>query len=156
MHEGVDILELAVHGGKADIGHLVGLFQLFHHLFADDLGADLPLQRVLDLLLDLAGHTLHIRHGHGTLFAGALDALHDLAAVKALAAAILLDDHHGQAFYRFIGGKALLALQALTAAADAAAFVSGAGIHDLALFITTIGTSHLSVHTLPPLQCGYI
>ena len=42
-HEGVDVLELAVHAGEADVGHLVGGLQLLHDLFADDLGAGLPL-----------------------------------------------------------------------------------------------------------------
>ena len=48
-HEGVDILELAVDRGETDIGHFVGGLQLLHHLFTDDIGADLTLQRVLDL-----------------------------------------------------------------------------------------------------------
>ena len=56
-------------------------------------------------------------------------------------AAVLLDDHHGQALHRFIGGKAALAPQALPAAADAA-LVGRSGIHHLALLISAIGTLH--------------
>ncbi len=42
-HEGVDVLELAVDAGEADVGHLVGGFQLLHDLLTDDLGAGLAL-----------------------------------------------------------------------------------------------------------------
>ena len=53
VHEGVDVLELAVDGGEADVGDLVHAAQLVHHLLADGLGRDLALEGVLQVLLDL-------------------------------------------------------------------------------------------------------
>ena len=81
--------------------------------------------------------------GDGPLFAGALDAAQHFAAVEALAGTVLLDDHHGQALHRLVGGEALFAGQALPAAADAAALIGMAGIHHLAFLISEIGTSHM-------------
>ena len=46
-----------------------------------------------------------------------------LALIKTLAAAVLFNDHERQAFHRLIGGKSLVALQALSPAADAGAFI---------------------------------
>ena len=46
---------------------------------------------------------------HRPLLTGADHAVDELVAVEALSAAVLLDDHDGQALHRFIGGEALLA-----------------------------------------------
>ena len=115
-HEGVDILELAVHGGEADVGHLVCLFQLFHHLFTDVLGADLPLQGVLDLLLDLADDLIGIDRA---LLARLHNSAEYLIAVKKLFFAVLLYYELLNGFNSFKRGKPFLTFKAFPSAADA-------------------------------------
>ena len=144
MHEGVDVLELAVDGGEADVGDLVHAAQLVHHLLADGLGRDLAFEGVLQVLLDLLADALELVERHRTLLAGADHTAQDLAPVEALAAAVLLDDDHRQALHRFIGGEALFARQA-----DAAALLRRAGVDDLAFLVTAVGAFHgLAPHFL--------
>lgn len=81
---------------------------------------------------------------------GADHAAQHLPPVKTLAAAVLLHHHHRQALHRLIGGKSLAAGKALPPAADAAVFVRGPGINDLALTVTAIGTLHTGPPNAPP------
>ena len=146
-HEGADVLELAVDRGEADIGHLVHLTQAIHHQLSDPGGGHLPIHLVLKGLLNLIGDPLQLAEGHRALLTGAQHTVEQLALVKGLAAAVLFDDHQGQALHRLIGGKALVAGQALPPAADAGPLVRRPGIHHLALQMGTIGTFH---GVLPP------
>ena len=145
-HEGADILELPVHRGKADIGHLVHILEPLHDHLADAAGGDLPIHLVLERLLDLLGDLLQGIKGHRPLLTGPDHPVEELAAVKGLAAAVLLDDHHGQRLHDLEGGKTLVTLQALPAAADAGAVLGRPGVHDLAVDVTAKGTFH-AVHT---------
>ena len=75
-HEGVDILELAVHRGETDIGHFVYLTQLLHDLLTHHIGSDLPLKTVLQALFDLIGHLLQLRQRDRALLAGEMIGCH--------------------------------------------------------------------------------
>jgi hypothetical protein len=96
----------------------------------------------LEGLLDFGGDTVQSFKGNGTLFTGTDHAVEQLALIKGLAATVLFNDDQRKAFYRFIGSKALVALKALAAAADAGAFIGGTGIDDFAVKRGTIRTFH--------------
>ena len=113
-----------------------------HHLLTDALAGDLPLHGVLEILLDLGGNALQFCQRHGALFTGADHAAQHLAALEALAASVLFHHHHGKALHRFIGSEASGAGKALSAAADAGIFISGARVDDFALAVSAIGTFH--------------
>ena len=121
------------HADVAQYHAATGLETLFGWLYL--LGRTQRLRELVRLLLE------HLK-GHGALFARADHAVQDLALVKALAAAVLFDDDHRQALHRLIGGEALGTREALAPAADAAALFGRAGINDLALFVSAIGTFH--------------
>lgn len=86
-HEGVDVLKLAVNGGKAHVGDLVHVLEALHDHLADLLGRDLALERALQLLLDLVGDLLQHRQRHLALVAGTHHSVDELALIKALTAA---------------------------------------------------------------------
>ena len=79
------------------------------------------------------GDLLQHRQRHLALVTGAHHAVDELALIKALAAAVTLDDDEWERFNDLIGRKALLAGKALAAAADGCALLRRAGINDLAL-----------------------
>ena len=53
-HKAVDVLELAVDGSKTHISDLIQRLEPFHNQFADIGGGNLPIERILDDLLDVA------------------------------------------------------------------------------------------------------
>ncbi len=117
-HKGADVLKLPVHRREADIGHLVHLSQPVHHQLPNLRRGDLPVHVVLENLLNFVGNLLQLSKGHRALLTGPDHAVEQLAFVKCLAAAILLDDHQRQTLHGLIGCKPLMARQALPAAAD--------------------------------------
>ena len=133
IHKRIDILELPVHRREADVGHLVQVPEALHDQLPDAGGADLPPQLVLELLLDLVGGPLQQGEGDRPLLAGLEHAAQELAPVKGLPGAALLDDHQGEHLHGLVGGEAILAFQALPPPADAGAVVGGAGVDDLAV-----------------------
>ena len=59
-HEAVDVLELPVDRGKADIGDFVERLQALHDELADLFCRDLAVERILDGLFDLIGGALKL------------------------------------------------------------------------------------------------
>ena len=141
-HEAVDVLELTVHRGEADVADLVQGLEPLHDHLADVIGADLPLHGVHDGLLDLIGDALELRDGHGAVDAGVLQTGQDLLLVEVLAGAVLLHHHHGQALHHLIGGEPPLTAQTFPPTADGEIIVRVAGIHHLAFLVTAEGTFH--------------
>ena len=141
-HKRMNILKLPVNRSKPHIGHLVHLPQLLHDLLPHHVGGDLPLQAVLEILLDLVGHPLQLRHGDRPLLAGPEHTPQHLVPVEALPAPVLFNDHQGQRLHHLVGGKALFAPQAFPPAADALPFIGGAGIDNLALREAAVGAFH--------------
>ena len=99
------------------------LVQIVHHELADDLRFDFLIKTFLQFFFDPVDERLDLLDADGTLFAGLEDAGDDLVAVETFAPAVLLDDHERHFLDVLIGRKALLALQAFAAAADAFTFV---------------------------------
>ena len=61
-----------VDGGKADVGHFINGLQALHDHLTDAVSADLPLQSILDGLLDLGGDALQVSGVHLALVEGAV------------------------------------------------------------------------------------
>jgi hypothetical protein len=137
-----------VNGCKPDVSHLVDGLQPLHDHLTDLIGADLPIQGVLDALLDLCGDPIQICHSHLPLVKGADHGVENFIPVEALMGAIPLNHDHRQAFHHLIGGKPTLTIQTLTAAADAAAILRMAGIHHFTFLVCTKRTLHRSLNSL--------
>ena len=142
IHKGTDVLELTVDGGEADIGDLVHILQFFHDQLTDFGRGDLALHLILESLLNVIGDFFQCSHGNRALLTGLQHTAQQLALIKGLTVSVTLDDHQRQTFHGLIGGEALVALQTLTAAANAAALLGGTGVYDLAFKMGTIGTFH--------------
>ena len=104
MNETADILETAVNRGKTNVGDLVKGLDPLHDHFADFIGADFPLQGILDALLDFGGDPIQISHIHLPLVESTDHGIHDLVPVKALAGAVTLNDNDGKALHNLICG----------------------------------------------------
>ena len=147
LKEGVDVLELAVNGGKPHVGHLVQVLQPVHDHFPDLDAGNLPLQGALQLLLDLIGDVLDGLGADRPLFAGLHETADDLRPVEALTAPVPLDHQKGQTLHDLIGGESLAAAETLPPAADGGALFGRSGINDLAFAVTAVRTAH--GHSLP-------
>ena len=131
LDEVVDVLELAVDRGKADVRHLVELPQLVHHEPADFRGRDLALGPVLQRRLDAVSHRLDRGEAHRTLLAGLEQPRHQLLPLEALAAAVLLHHHVRDLIDPLVAGEPPAAVEALAAAADDLALLALARVDDL-------------------------
>ena len=60
IHKRVDVFELAVNRGEANVGNLVNALDLFHSQLADLRGRDLAVKAALDLCLDRINHCLDL------------------------------------------------------------------------------------------------
>ena len=78
IQEGVDILELAIDGRKADVGDIVELFESLHHDLTDHLCGNLLLLLGKDLRLDRVDEILDLLGRDRSLVAGAQNAGLDL------------------------------------------------------------------------------
>ena len=107
-HKGFEILEFSVYRGKADVCHVVDIFQLIHDQNADMLGGYLAVQGILKLGFDIACDLFHLFCGNGAFIAGLHNARKKLASVKHLSCVVFFNDHQRKAFHNFIGGEALL------------------------------------------------
>ena len=143
FHKCIDIFELTVNRGEADISYLVDVLELVHSQLAYSHGGDLSVERALQLSLDVVHHLLYLFDRHRTLLARAEDTGSELVAVKDLTALVALDYNYRNGLDDLMGRKALAALETLSAAADALALIGGTRINDLALFISTVGTLHI-------------
>ena len=143
-HEIRQILEVAVHAGETDVGHLIQPLQLIHDQLAQLAAADLAIGPLHEPGLQVRHQILDAGQRHGPLLAGQQQALHELLAVKGLAPAILLEDHQGQLLHPFVAGEAAGAGQAFAPPADGIALPGLPGVHHLVLDVPTEGTVHES------------
>src|SRR5258708_6807952 len=138
----VDVLEIAVDGGKADIGDLVDQLQAFHDALADFRCGAFALRRIHHVLLHFVHNLFHPAHGDGALLAGAQYSGQDLLALKLFPASVFLHHHVGDFVDALVGGEALLAFQAFAAAANRFAFLAFARIDHLVVFEPAKRTFH--------------
>jgi hypothetical protein len=128
-HEFLDVFEIHIDTGEADVSDLIELFEAMHDHFADLGGGGLAPGGFVDHTFDFVDDGFEFRRRDRALFAGFEEALEDLLALEALAAAIFLDDHVGNLVDALISGKPPRAFEAFTAAADGVAGTALAGIN---------------------------
>ena len=148
LHKGIDILELAVDRGEADIGNLVERLEPLHDHLADLARRAFALEPVLQLLLDLVGNVLEIAESDGALFARLEHTVDKLVLVERLAAAVALDNNERQALHNLIRCEPALAGKAFPSPPNGRAFVRRTGVDDLAFRIAAKRASH----TVSPLK----
>src|SRR5215203_112386 len=135
VHEGVDVLEPAVHRGEAHVGDLVQLLEPLHDEGADLLGRDLPVLALVEHRFGLIDDRLQLLQGDRPLLARLEQAAEELLAAELLARAVVLDDHVGDILDLLVGGEAPAAAQALAAAADGRAVAALPRVdHPVAVF----------------------
>lgn len=140
VDHGPYVLEAAVDGGEADVGHVVDVAQAVHHQLADAQAIDLAPAQGVQLGLDLAGRLLQVSLRDGALGAGRAHALEHLVQVELLAPAVALDDQQVQGRHPLVGGETLAALLAFPPPADAVRHL--AGVDHPGIVAVTEGTFH--------------
>ena len=144
IHEGTDILELAVDRRKADVGDRIKAVDALDHQLADFGTGDFLLLAVKDLLLDLIHNALDLVDTDRTLVAGAQDSSLDLLTVIGFAVVVFFDNDHGDRLYFFIGRKPSFAGIAYSASADGVILLDRSGIGNSGIFTAAIRTSHIA------------
>ena len=86
------VAELAIDGGKADIGDFVQLLEGIHDLFADGRGGNFPSVFLLEILNQLICRLINKFRADRPLFAGLDKAHHSLAAVERFVTPVPFDD----------------------------------------------------------------
>ena len=109
FHEGLEILEFSIDRGEAHVCHVVDLLELVHDEYADMLGGDLAVQRILKLSFDVGCNLFHLFRSDGAFIAGFHNAGEKLASVKHLSCVVFFDDDQRERFHDFIGREAFLA-----------------------------------------------
>ncbi len=137
-----DIFEVEIDRGEAHVGDFVDALQAVHDQLADFAGLALALRRVDHKAFGVVDDLLQLAHGDRPLLAGAQQAVEDFLALEFLAPAVFLHHHVGNFVDALVGGEALLALQALAAAADGFAFLALARIDHLVVFKAAKRTLH--------------
>lgn len=126
--EPLDVLELAIDRGKADVRDLVHPAKFLHDELADLAGGDLRFQAIVQRRFDPGDDRFERRERDGTLLAGGDQAVQDLLPVEGLSPAILFDDDQRRGFDALVGGETLVALLACSPAPDDRPFVGRPGL----------------------------
>jgi hypothetical protein len=148
----VALLRRAEHAGRAprDVGHLVELGQLFHNQFADVAGFNLAVETIVDLALDRRNCGLDLIVADRPLPAGLLQPSLDFRAVEGHSVAVFFDHLDRYFFDALERSIAAVTRQALAAAADRQAVLTGARINHAVVVNLAIGASHANHYTGEP------
>lgn len=138
-----DVAELSVNASKTHIRDLVHLAEFAEHHFADFERADLLFHAVVELLFHKLDDAFHLLKGHRSFLAGSQDSCGDLLPVERFALAVAFDDHNGNLLDDFEGGKAVPALETLTASPNGIAARALARVNNLAFQVAAERTQHL-------------
>src|SRR5579864_4236218 len=142
--ESLDVLELAVDGGEADIGHLIEVPQLFHHQLADRARAHFAISEAAHGVDDAAHGFIELLTRHRAFLQRLLHPRAQLRLIEGLARGIALDDHGHEELGGLEGREALAAFQALTPPPDLPSLAGEPRVVDLGLFVAAERTVHAS------------
>lgn len=137
----VEVGELLVDTGEADVRDFVEAAETFHGVLTDDAAGHFGRSGARDSLFNIAGDVLDRLYREPPLFASLPHVIDEFLAIELLATAILLDDHDTEGM-PLISAKSLTAVRALSSAAYRFTAVGIARIDDSGVFVTTKGTFH--------------
>jgi hypothetical protein len=143
--EFVDVFEVAVNAGEADIGDGVEILEVFHEELADFGGGSLSFGGVHEEGFGFIDEVFEFCGGDGSFFAGAEESVEDFAAFEFFAAAIFFDDHVGDFVDALVGGEAFVASLTLAASADGVSFFAFARVNDAVLGEPAIRALHVDM-----------
>ena len=142
VDELVDVLEIAVHGGKTHIGHLVDLAQGLHRAVADLVGRHLAFVIGLETARNLGDDHVDRVRLHVAFPAGLLDPRPDLVRVEILARIVALHDLQFRLDDLLVRGEPVSAGRAFTATAHGRAVFRGAGVDHAVFLAAASGATH--------------
>jgi len=103
------IAELAIDGGKADIGDVVHFFEALHDLFADGGGGDFTTILLFEFLQYLIDSFLDEFRADGAFLSCFLEAENEFATIERFVAPIAFYGSKVFTLNLFVGGKAVVA-----------------------------------------------
>ncbi len=142
VHKFLDIFELAVDRGKADISHPVQTVELLHHALPNLRTLYLPLSSFLEMELDAIHDLFNHVDADGPLLTCSLQAIEDFEAVEWLSSRVFLDDQWERILCPFACRKSFTATETFPSAPNGLFILSQTGIDDFALGMATKGAFH--------------
>ena len=147
-HELLDVFEIHVDAGEADVGDLIEFFEAMHDHFTDFGGSEFALSGFVDHTFDFVDDGFEFGRGDGALFAGFQKSLQNFLALEAFAPAVFLDNHVRDFIDAFVGGEAAGTFQAFTATADGVAGAALTRVNYLVIDVRAEGALHSKVSPL--------
>lgn len=142
LHKSGNILELTINRGESDVSDLVDLLQAVHNHFAELLCGDFLFERVINLFLNILDEFIDFPHRHGAFFTRFDDAVFNFVRVERLSVSVVFNNENGRGFDGFVSREAFPAVDTFSSAADCRSVLCLTGIHDLAVKMPAIHTSH--------------
>src|SRR5690606_16679201 len=137
-----DVLEISVHGCKADVGDFVEFFQLGHDQFANEFGRDLALATGQQGFFDTSDHAVDLVGADRAFTQCQRQTAPQFGWVIVATTAIPLDHaRHGQ-LDTLVGGETLVAGQTAATAANRIAFFGYPAVYYLGIDIATEWAFH--------------
>lgn len=144
VDEFVNVLEVMVDAGEANIGDLILLPEFPHHALADELTLDLAIKILKHLFLDLFDQGLYRAGRYRPLVARSLEPLDNFVTLERLSRTVLLDDLKPDAFLDPLPCREpTIASQTLPPPADRLTALAGARVDNLVLVLFAKRALHI-------------
>src|SRR4029077_16345565 len=140
----LEVHELPIHRGEADVGDLVQVAQALHDHLPDLSGRNLHPAGPPQLRLDVVHDRPQALRRDVALFGRLLQAGEKLLRVEVLASPVLLDDEERDGLNPLVRGEALTALQAFTPSANRLPDLRVSRVDHLQVVVTAVRATHLS------------
>ena len=142
IHELLDILELSIDRGEADIGYPIQPVEFLHHSLPDFGTLHLSIPFFLKIKLDAVDNLLNHVDADRPLFAGLFQAIEDFDAIESLSSSILFDHQWKGILGPLACGKSLLTTETLPPPPNGLLILPEAGIDDFTLRVTAKRAFH--------------
>jgi hypothetical protein len=138
----VQIVKLPIDAGEANIGHTVQFAKETQDQFSNVGGGDFPVHGRGDIPFDKVREALDSLGGYGPFLASGKQSTNNFMTIKGFPNPIFFHDHERDRFYRFMGGEAQAAFEALPPPSDKISLGPGTRVDNFAFEIATVGTEH--------------